>query len=773
MSTRYNTGNPIESTDVRDMSDNAKNFDEFSVSTKHTFSDRLGVTRKTIRGMNAEFDYQILNMGFARVGTFATGATLTNTRQVLLWDIADGGDGHEYGWTGVFPKIVPAGSTPLTTGGIAFGAWMSRFDPEMRGQVREALRRSYADAGYNLVAGSFEIGGTVTSATDVLLYEADGHAYNWGGVLPKVVASGSSPTPIATGAWLSLGDITLRDEFQAFEDALSVSLAIPKGGVYATSREVSVLEFIPKNLHQYLNDLNQSRINAGDLSAYLANASAYCDDNGLCLTFPSGYFYVGSTFIAPVTVRGTLDTYILALSTLINAPVVSVDNIGQRTYETSKLQIIGNRTGNTPGLQIGGCRNSVFEHLIFTSCSAGIRIQPTHPDSGDVENIELNHIWTVQCNVGLHVATNSSISRGNITDGTFQNLQLTAESAQGGDGIPLLFTASAGKQIFGLKFDRVFTSAGVNTHMNFQPNGGVIFSNFFSNITGEPRGAVDQRAATILVNSGEFFSNDFFNVYPMGMPGDGILLSKGNYGNSFRGLGFSDSQISDPGTNNKWITVQAGANFNTFEINKQLINDSFYLAGPTNAISFNVALGGYTGSGAKMVDLGIGNSYEGAFTSKPTVLVPRSKIFSLTGAQLTNYPLPGCGFISAGEGFVVQVPAGSAEYVLSIPYKMINPGKDSPLVSVMLAYECPTDMKGLQVSIGVDTSFKAITDYRAGTWRYITFTGKSGGSSGSINIKFSGTRIATADFYVRDLVISAGGALPFNKNLIRRVFDNA
>lgn len=638
--------------------------------------------------------------------------------------------------------------------------------------LREALRRSYAEAGYNLVAGSFEIGGTVTSATDVLLYEADGHAYNWGGVLPKVVAPGSSPTPIATGAWLSLGDVTLRDEFQAFEDALSVSLAIPKGGVYVTSRELSVLERIPKHLHQYLHDVNLSRIHAGDLAVYLNAAAADCVTHGLYLTFPAGYFYVGDTFNLPTVAIGTLDTYILALSPLQYKPVLSVDYAGQRMYNMEGFQVIGNRTGFTPGLRIGGCRNSVFKQLVFTSCSAGALICPTHPDSGDVENIELNHIWTVQCQAGIHVATNSSISRGNITDGTFQNLQLTADSAQGGDGIPLLFTASAGKQIFGLKFDRVFTSAGVNTHMNFQPNGGSIFSNFFSNITGEPRGAVNQRAATISVSSGEFFSNDFFNVYPIGMPGDGLVLSNGNYGNSFRGLGLSDSQISDPGTNNKWITVQPGANFNVFEINKRVVNDSLYLAGPTNALSFNVALGDIN-SGAKMVDLGTGNSYEGAFTSKPTVLVPRSKIFSFTGAQLTNYPLPGCFFYEAGEGFVVQVPAGSAEYVLTIPHELLDVGRGSPLVSVMMAYECPANMNGLQVSIGLDADFKTIQDYRPGTWRYAAFTGSSSGSNGAVKIKFGGTRTIGADFYVQDLIISAGESLPFHRNIIRNVFDNA
>lgn len=118
-------------------------------------------------------------LGYTRVGTFATGGTLTNGRQTLLWDIADGGDGQEYGWSGAFlpsGKIVPPNSTPASTGGIAVGAWMSRFDPELRIQVREALRRSYAEAGYTLVPGSFELGGTVATAADVLLHEVDGRS---------------------------------------------------------------------------------------------------------------------------------------------------------------------------------------------------------------------------------------------------------------------------------------------------------------------------------------------------------------------------------------------------------------------------------------------------------------------------------------------------------------------------------------------------------------------------------------------------------------------
>lgn len=44
--------------------------------------------------------------------------------------------------------------------------------------TREALRRSYAEAGYNLVSGSFEVGGTLVGASDVLLHEASGKAFS-------------------------------------------------------------------------------------------------------------------------------------------------------------------------------------------------------------------------------------------------------------------------------------------------------------------------------------------------------------------------------------------------------------------------------------------------------------------------------------------------------------------------------------------------------------------------------------------------------------------
>lgn len=145
--TTYNTGNPIGSTDARDRLDNSENMDILENSTTlNEHPDRLGTMRKTRKGMELEHDNQMLSferdfdnrlagMAFTRVGTFTAGATLTDMRQTLLWEVSQGGDGHEYGWIGSFPKVVPPASTPAGTGGIGAGAWVDRTDLTLRGEL--------------------------------------------------------------------------------------------------------------------------------------------------------------------------------------------------------------------------------------------------------------------------------------------------------------------------------------------------------------------------------------------------------------------------------------------------------------------------------------------------------------------------------------------------------------------------------------------------------------------------------------------------------------
>lgn len=116
----YNTNNPVPSNDVRDLSDNIENIDRWANSTALTATDRFGVPRSTLEGV-------LQGLGFYNVGTFTAGKTLTNSRQVLTCS-----NGHEYGWTGTFPKVVAAGSTPTPLGS---GGWIDRSDVTLRGDL--------------------------------------------------------------------------------------------------------------------------------------------------------------------------------------------------------------------------------------------------------------------------------------------------------------------------------------------------------------------------------------------------------------------------------------------------------------------------------------------------------------------------------------------------------------------------------------------------------------------------------------------------------------
>jgi hypothetical protein len=76
--------------------------------------------------------------------------------------------------------------------------------------TRESLRRSYAEASYNLVDGSFEAGGTLVNANDVLLQERTGKAFSGPA---GTVAAGTNPTVVA--GYVPRTDVVLRSELTA------------------------------------------------------------------------------------------------------------------------------------------------------------------------------------------------------------------------------------------------------------------------------------------------------------------------------------------------------------------------------------------------------------------------------------------------------------------------------------------------------------------------------------------------------------------------------
>lgn len=127
------TNKPIPSEDPRDLKFNAGKIDEVVNSDAHYYTDRFGVRRFTIAGFQYTAEEAIRKYGYITMDSFEDGATLTLPNHVLRYEA----NGEYYRWDGEFPKIVPAGSTPDSTGEVKLGAWVSVGDASLRSQISD------------------------------------------------------------------------------------------------------------------------------------------------------------------------------------------------------------------------------------------------------------------------------------------------------------------------------------------------------------------------------------------------------------------------------------------------------------------------------------------------------------------------------------------------------------------------------------------------------------------------------------------------------------
>ena len=150
------TNKPIPSEDPRDLKFNAGKIDEVVSGDNHYYTDRFGVRRFTIAGFQYTAEEAIRNYGYITIDSFEDGATLTLPNQVLRYEAT----GEYYRWDSEFPKAVPSGSTPETSGGVGLGAWVSVGDASLLAR----LKSNSAGEGASLV--TFENGNSVESLSD-------------------------------------------------------------------------------------------------------------------------------------------------------------------------------------------------------------------------------------------------------------------------------------------------------------------------------------------------------------------------------------------------------------------------------------------------------------------------------------------------------------------------------------------------------------------------------------------------------------------------------
>lgn len=82
--TTFATGNPVGSKAVKDLSDNAENLDLLLLGPAEYYPDRLGVNRRSWRGIENTFELFLENSGFSYVGNYSAGLVVTSRSQYFI-----------------------------------------------------------------------------------------------------------------------------------------------------------------------------------------------------------------------------------------------------------------------------------------------------------------------------------------------------------------------------------------------------------------------------------------------------------------------------------------------------------------------------------------------------------------------------------------------------------------------------------------------------------------------------------------------------------------
>lgn len=127
---------PVPSEKPQDLKFNSGKIDEFVTSLQREYEDRFGNKHYTIEGLRWVAQKAIAAFGYITLKSFQLGAPLPNNALTLPNQVLqDETDGEYYRWDGAFPKVVPAGSTPDSTGGKGLGAWVGVGDAALRTEI--------------------------------------------------------------------------------------------------------------------------------------------------------------------------------------------------------------------------------------------------------------------------------------------------------------------------------------------------------------------------------------------------------------------------------------------------------------------------------------------------------------------------------------------------------------------------------------------------------------------------------------------------------------
>ena len=263
--TTYNTMNPVPSADARDRFDNSQVFDEYITGTDLQTPDRMGVMRKTLTGLENDFNNFLIQSGFEPVHlVYVDGQPLQVDRATQLID-RDGA---------VYRVKMPSSFPVMLTGDWAtdLSVLVEATDQSLRAELGGGVRRVESIDQLSTLPGRFE--GDVAF---VVGYYSDTPG---SGNTPRVWRSTSTKTDNRGNIIQVTGVATGRWEFDASQGVWAEDFGARPGVAYIAQTTAAIMAA-----------KDSLRANQIDILSYIGGPVVQTHSSGE-LRLGLGHFYI-------------------------------------------------------------------------------------------------------------------------------------------------------------------------------------------------------------------------------------------------------------------------------------------------------------------------------------------------------------------------------------------------------------------------------------------------------------------------------------------------
>lgn len=385
-----------------------------------------GQVQKTMPAILQDIGFRPASFTFTSGGTLAVG----DSDVAVLWSIANGGDGNYYIWKGAYPKVIPAASTPASSGGVSSSGWMPVGDITLRSELANV---SSGDALIGVQSplsgsGSRTQHSKNTDSISILDFagaDATGVADSTAALVSAMVAgrtvhipSGANiliaPSTTLAGHLIVDGTLTINSTCN-----IDCSVTVRAGSITVNSgftatfrksfaanpgRQIfSGAGVIWGIRHVYPEWWGAIADNATDCAAALnaastcvANSAGFAGQTRPTIELMSGYYLIGATWTIPSSANIGIDvkgqgiifagTRIVAGATFSGTQAVSMPISSDSTqkildFKLRDFGIVPQTVGAGPsiGLQLGssgimmnGLRESLVENLYLANFSTSV-----------------------------------------------------------------------------------------------------------------------------------------------------------------------------------------------------------------------------------------------------------------------------------------------------------------------------------------------------------------------------------------------------------------